>query len=529
MERNNRNSERDKMLEDILSTVGKPTKSSSSNNRAARAAASSANREASEKRAGKSEAKTSQQSSASAPKRNESVYSRATGVRKNTSAKKLESYTKNTENDNSEKTGMYSRKSLTQEKTELMEKVNEEETVKTAVDENDGETEVKIRKVNTDTPDNKNRGKRSRKKRSRPSGRLPLVLIVTTIIFTIAISLSVVIISVGRDMLAIGKSDEVKIITIPEGSTTVDIAEILNKEGIIEIPKAFIYFSKLNGADTKYIPGEHEVSPSYAYETIINELTTDKSLETETVDVIFYEGCDLISAAQKLEDAGVCEAERFIYYFNAGGYGFEFEDYLPASNLSKFHRMEGYLFPDTYTFYVDTDPEIVCQKIYKNFNDKFTEEYYAQMRKLDMTLDEVITLASIVQAESPDVKTMKNVASVFENRLADPETFPKLQSDPTSKYVREVIKPNIDVPSEAIFEAYDTYESNGLPPGAIGNPGLDAIEAVLYPADTEYYFFYANIDTRETFYAKTNEEHEENIAMVKEQQAADDEEENGEE
>lgn len=519
MDRNNRNSERDKMLEDILSTVGKPTSGSPSNSRAARAAASSANRAASEKRSGSSEAR-----STAYGQRSESVYSRATGAKKNSSAEKLETYSKRTQ-PASERTGMYNRQNFTQEKTELSDAYKDNEEIENVPETAEDDYEPKIRKVKTATPENK--GKR-RKKTRRPSGRLPLVLIVTTIIFTIAISLSVMIISVGRDMLAIGKSSEVKIITIPEGSTTADIADILHDEGIIEIPKAFIYFSKLNGADTKYIPGEHEVSPSYAYETLINELITDKSLETETVDVIFYEGCDLISAAQKLEEAGVCEAERFIYYFNAGGYGFEFENYLPASNLSKFHRMEGYLFPDTYTFYVNTDPEIVCQKIYKNFNDKFKTEYYDQMKKLDMTLDEVVTLASIVQAESPDVETMKMVASVFENRLADPETYPKLQSDPTSKYVREVIKPNIDIPSEAIFEAYDTYECNGLPPGAIGNPGLDAIEAVLYPEDTEYYFFYANIDTRETFYAKTNEEHEENIAMVKEQQAGAGEE-NGEE
>lgn len=182
--------------------------------------------------------------------------------------------------------------------------------------------------------------------------------------------------------------------------------------------------------------------------------------------------------------------------------------------------MEGYLFPDTYTFYVDTDPEVVCQKIYKNFDEKFKPEYYEQMKKLNMTLDEVITLASIVQAEAPDVESMKKIASVFENRLANPEEFPRLESDPTTYYVDEVIRPNIEIPSEAIFEAYDTYKSNGLPPGAIGNPGIDAIEAVLFPADTDYYFFFANIETNETFFAGTNEGHEANKDMVREQQEA---------
>lgn len=352
------------------------------------------------------------------------------------------------------------------------------------------------------------------------SARLPMVLMLTTLIFTVAICLSVLIIAVGRDMLAIGKDESLKMVTITEGANAKTVAKILADEEIIQIPKAFEIIAKISGADTDFIPGEYELSPSDAYETIITKLTTDISEYKETVNITFVEGISIFEAAQKLEEEGVCNAERFIYYFNAGGYGFDFEDKLPSSSATKFYRMEGYLFPDTYTFYVDSDPESVCMKIYQNFDNKITEKYYSQMNKLGMTLDEVITLASIVQAEASSNESMKMVASVFENRLADPDNFPKLESDPTTYYVDEIIKPNIEIPSDSIFEAYDTYQGNGLPPGAIGNPGLDAIEAVLYPADTDYYFFYANIDTKEIYYAKTNEEHEENKRIVQEQQEA---------
>lgn len=355
-------------------------------------------------------------------------------------------------------------------------------------------------------------------KRKKRSARLPMVLILTTLIFTVAICLSVLIIAVGRDMLAIGKDDSLKMVTITEGADAKTVAKILEDEEIIKIPKAFEIIAKLSGADTDFIPGEYELSPSDAYETIITKLTTDISEYKETVNITFVEGISIFEAAQKLEEEGVCNAERFIYYFNAGGYGFDFESKLPSSSASKFYRMEGYLFPDTYTFYVDSDPESVCMKIYQNFDNKMTEAYYSQMNKLGMTLDEVITLASIVQAEASSNESMKMVASVFENRLKDPDNFPKLESDPTTYYVDEIIKPNIEIPSDSIFEAYDTYQGNGLPPGAIGNPGLDAIEAVLYPADTDYYFFYANIDTKEIYYAKTNEEHEENKRIVQEEQ-----------
>ena len=361
-------------------------------------------------------------------------------------------------------------------------------------------SETEKKKTNFDNKSMKNKKTKKKKK----SARLPLVLMLTTLIFTVAICLSILIIAVGRDMLAIGKDDSLKMITITEGADAKSVAQTLADEKIIKIPKAFEIIAKMSGADTNFIPGEYELSPSDAYETILTKLTTDMSEYKETVDITFVEGISIFEAAQKLEEERVCDAERFLYYFNAGGYGFNFESKLPSSSASKFYRMEGYLFPDTYKFYVDSDPESVCMKIYQNFENKITEEYYNQMDKLGMTLDEVITLASIVQAEAASKDSMKMVASVFENRLAD--NFPKLESDPTTYYVDEIIKPNIEIPSEALFESYDTYQCNGLPSGAIGNPGLDAIEAVLYPADTNYYFFYANIDTKETYFAETNEE-----------------------
>lgn len=381
------------------------------------------------------------------------------------------------------------------------------------------ESQKEMRRIRTSEPSH---APQKRKKRRKASGRLPMVLILTTLIFTVAITLSVLIIAVGRDMLAIDKDGTMKMVTIPEGAHAAEVAQILSDEGIIEIPKAFEIISQMGEADTAFIPGEYELSASDAYETIINKLTTDPSEYLESTSVTFIEGTSIYDAAQILEEAGVCEAERFIYYFNAGGYGFDFEEKLTNTNSYKFYDMEGYLFPDTYTFYLDSDPESVCMKIYQNFENKMTDEYYAQMDKLGMTLDEVITLASMVQAEAPTIESMKMVASVFENRLADPENFPRLESDPTTYYVEEVIKPNIEISSEKIFEAYDTYQCNGLPAGAIGNPGIDAIEAVLYPADSDYYFFCANIDTLDIYYAETDEEHEENLELVAQQYAEDD-------
>lgn len=232
--------------------------------------------------------------------------------------------------------------------------------------------------------------------------------------------------------------------------------------------------------------------------------------QRETADVIFPEGITLFEAAQRLEEKNVCSADEFIKVFNAGGFGFDFEEKVRISSL-KFYKMEGYFFPDTYQFYVEEDPRVVAKKIYKNFDARVTPDLYGRMKDLDMELEDVLTLASVIQAEAPDTKNMKMVASVFFNRLNNPDEYPLLQSDPTTNYVEEVIKPNIQFKSEAMFKAYDTYQGAGLPPGPICNPGLDAINAVLYPAETDYFYFCSNLETGEFFYAETLDEHNQNL------------------
>lgn len=358
-------------------------------------------------------------------------------------------------------------------------------------------------------------GKKKKKKKKR--NRLPGVLILTTFIFAISIVLAMVIIGFGKDMLGIGKSDTTKLIIIKEGATTEQIAEQLKNEGIIKSPKFFVLFSRLRKADSMYIAGEHFIRANMAYETIIQNLTTDEEENKNAVEVTFPEGITIFDAAQILEENNVCSQEDFLFYFNAAGYGFEFEDMLPVDSQLKFKPMEGYVFPDTYYFYEEMDPEKVCQKIYLNFDNKLTDDRIKRMEELQISLDELITFASIVQKEAATTNTMTMVASVFWNRLNNPDEFPKLQSDPTTNYVNNVIKPNQEVYNKTMIEAYDTYQGAGLPPGAICNPGIEAIDAVLANQKSDYFYFIANIYTGETLFAETLEKHEANQQKINEE------------
>lgn len=356
--------------------------------------------------------------------------------------------------------------------------------------------------------------KRTPKKRKRRfSTKLVVGLLLTTMVIVVSILLAVFILQTAKEIIGFDKPNTEIIVEIPNDSGTEKIAELLESEGIIDQPMLFRVYSKMKGADSFFIAGSHKLSPSMSYGDIIDELQSDAINMREVADVTFPEGITLVDAAARLEEKGVCSAADFIDTFNSASFGFDFEDDVRDSSL-KYYKMEGYLFPDTYRFYLEEDPLIVSKKIYKNFDAKLTRDYLGRMEDMGMTLEETLTFASIVQAEAGDTANMKRVASVFHNRLKNKDEFPLLQSDPTSKYVREVICASGEYVSENMKTAYDTYKGAGLPPGPICNPGLDAINAVLYPADTDYYYFCSNLETGEFYYAKTLEEHEENLKLA---------------
>ncbi|MFA5658600.1 MAG: endolytic transglycosylase MltG [Oscillospiraceae bacterium] len=365
------------------------------------------------------------------------------------------------------------------------------------------------------------RRKKKKKNAKRTVLRVLGSIFVIVLIFAVSIGIAITIISFGSDMLGVKGNDTEVYIDIPEGASTDEIAALLKNNNIIEHELFFKAFVILNGSGGSFYPDEHKFTSSMSYQSIISELKTyiDKR---EVVEVMFKEGIRLVDAANLLEENGVCDADEFIKAFNAdnsiGGEDYDFSSTIKFESLKLF-QMEGYLFPDTYVFYKEnTCPEgfdnvqYTIEKIKKNYNDKMSD-LIERIEELDMPIDEVMTLASIIQAEAGNIDDMEMVSSVFWNRL-NSDDFPKLQSDPTGNYVTEVIAIYSDAENEEMNIAYDTYQGEGLPPGAICNPGLDAIKAALYPAESDYYFFCSNVETKEFYYAKTNAEHDYNLVLA---------------
>lgn len=315
------------------------------------------------------------------------------------------------------------------------------------------------------------------------------------------------------DALAFNRSDKPIDVEIPAGSSTQQIAAILQEKGIIEHPICFRVFSKLTRSDGKYQQGAFTLTADMGYSAVVDVLQTMTPRETATVTI--PEGYTVDEIAQVLADASVCEKEDFYEAVIRATYEFDFVQAIPTAEdgdqyKGRIYLLEGYLFPDTYDFYLQSSGETVVKRMLENFQNKLTPDMRAAIAAKGLTIDEAINLASIIQGEAASEKDMKGVSAVLFNRLAPGSGYAKLQCDSTGDYVRGILPAigGIEVSSAA----YDTYEREGLPVGPINNPGLAAIEALLNPstdpAHTQAYFFATDYKTGITYFNKTYAQHE---------------------
>ena len=195
-----------------------------------------------------------------------------------------------------------------------------------------------------------------------------------------------------------------------------------------------------------------------------------------------------------LEENEVCSSEDFLTAINTA----DFDEYTMIGEITnaseKYFKLEGYLFPDTYQFYKGEEIDSVVSKMLYNFQNR-TEDLEEDIANSGMTMDQIVILASIIQREAANTQDMANVSAVLHNRLsfgADYGIY-SLQCDSTMYYPYKTAS---DVPTEGAraYGNYDTYQVQGLPAGAICNPGLDAIEAALHPADTSYLYYVLSPD-----------------------------------
>ncbi len=343
--------------------------------------------------------------------------------------------------------------------------------------------------------------------------------ILITVCIAAAVLISTYAISCMNDILAIGRDSETVVtVNVPAQTDTKGAIDILKDNKLIKHKYFCRIFAKaLQYRDDNYLTGIYYLTESMGLENMLSSFKKP-TVTGETVTLTFPEGYTVSQIAEKLEKYEVCSQTAFFATVRDVDFSTEYTFIAQMDNKDKRYQvLEGYLYPDTYEFYIGENASSVIRKFLDNFKNKWTDEYQAQADKLGMSVDDVITLASIIEKEAYGADQMPLVSSVFHNRLNKSGIYPTLGSDATKEYVSEYISKSVTNSSElSVYQKnYDTYKCEGLPVGAICNPGNDAINAALYPASTGYYYFLHDND-KKIYLAATDTEHNQNsLAALK--------------
>jgi UPF0755 protein len=291
-----------------------------------------------------------------------------------------------------------------------------------------------------------------------------------------------------------GEPGEPVQITVPAGATLSEVADTLSARGVIRAQRIFELYARFRGDDRRIKSGTYELAMASSWGDALEHLTLGTVL---TRLVTFPEGFRLRQMAPRIADITDMGVDSVISLMEAAG----LERLLGVPGPG----VEGYLFPDTYRFAPGIPVESVLIAMVERYEAVWTEDRRARLAELSMSEAELVTLASIVQAEARDMTEMPSISAVYHNRLRDGWL---LQADPTVLYAlggprARLLYAAIDSVAD---NPYNTYTQSGLPPGPIGSPGERAIDAALHPTDEDFMYFVARPDGSHHF-TRTLAEH----------------------
>lgn len=272
---------------------------------------------------------------------------------------------------------------------------------------------------------------------------------------------------------------EILSVSIPPGSSTNTIGEILEDQKVISNAKKFKLLSKLEGNDGKYKAGEYSLSPAMPVKQIMEIIISG---ESNTSRFTIPEGLTLKQTADKLADSNLINKDKFIEEIQHGNFDYRFMSLLP----NKDNRLEGFLYPETYEIYTTANEHQIINKMLAHFDKLVTDEYYTRASEMGYDMYKIITIASLIERETLVSSEKTIVASVIYNRLAI--NMP-LQIDASVQYALAEHKTRLDYNDLQVDSPYNTYQNTGLPPGPICSPSIESIKAALYPEDTNYYYY----------------------------------------
>ncbi|GHU88290.1 aminodeoxychorismate lyase [Clostridia bacterium] len=295
----------------------------------------------------------------------------------------------------------------------------------------------------------------------------------------------------AKDVLGLLKDEHTATVVIPEGYTLPQVARILKDKGLIENSWLFSFYADFSDAEKKIKAGTYELRSTLDYHAMVNALRPSGT-SREEIRLTIPEGYNLRQIIAMFDEKKVATTEELWKAAEEHDYDYKFLQGLGTPERK--NLLEGYLYPDTYDFFIDEDPVSVFQKMLRNFNRKLTPEYKERVEELGYTMEQVIIIASIVEKEAANDEERNKIASVIYNRLKKPDQFPTLGIDATIQYLLDKPHVNLTEAELNIDSPYNTRLNPGLPPGPICSPGQNSIRAALYPESTSYYYYVLSPD-----------------------------------
>ena len=311
-----------------------------------------------------------------------------------------------------------------------------------------------------------------------------------------------------NDLCAFNKEDITATIEVTADDTVSTIADKLEDAGLIQYKWFFKLFASVADAKDKIGTGTYELSTDMDYRALIVGMhNSSGNLNSDTVRITIPEGYTVSQIIHLMAEKGVNTEENLLEAAKTASFSYEYIN----NNSEDISRLEGYLFPDTYDFYLNEKPANAINRLIKNFDSKLDDDLLARAEARGYDLKKIITIASLIEKETDGTDQAK-IASVIYNRLESSGdkggTYGLLQIDAALLYALPDHEGPITNADKQTDSKYNLYKYAGLPPTPIANPGLAAIEAALEPDTTDYYYYALGKDGKHHF-SKTLQEHNE--------------------
>ncbi|SEM69964.1 endolytic transglycosylase MltG [Paenibacillus sp. OV219] len=336
--------------------------------------------------------------------------------------------------------------------------------------------------------------------------------VITTIIGLMVISVGSVYLYIWNGLRPASSGDAVQV-ELKKGASPFEFAEVLKEQGVIRNAFIFKYYLRYKHEGPKFQAGVYELKPGMTKEEIIAKLNAGETKKEETIRFTIPEGFTVEQIADTLSKAGYVDKAAFIALTDKDQVWSDVDEVKNIPKDAKLrHRLEGYLFPETYEMVKSSKPEDIITRMLQELDhklDTLPDNWEESLTEHDISMHEMLTIASLVEREVVIDEERPIVAGIIYNRLK--KGMP-LQIDATVQYLLDKQKERLLLTDLDVDSPYNTYKVKGLPPGPIASPSIKSIDAALFPKQTDYYYYVTKKDgSHEHLFAETLKEHNRNI------------------